>query len=128
MFSIGIVIALVAAGWVYFDAKELGKGTNDALLWALGVFLLLIVFLPLYLVVGRKKDKKEKPDSDEHYIIDVEATEVEDVFNCPECLKEVQEDFKVCPYCGCSLKLQCKNCGAKLEQDWKVCPHCQEKI
>ena len=128
MVSIGVVIAFIIAGWVYFDAKELGKNNSDALLWALGVFLLFIVFLPLYLIVGRKKDKKNKSDSDELDIIDIEATEVKDTFNCSMCSKEVQNDFSVCPYCGFALQLKCKNCGAKLEQDWNICPHCQEKI
>lgn len=40
---IGVVISTV---WVYRDAKS--RGMDSAMLWALGIFLLWIVFFPLY--------------------------------------------------------------------------------
>ena len=43
---IGVGISLIMAGWVYSDAKK--RGSNSPLLWSVGVFLLWIVFLPLY--------------------------------------------------------------------------------
>jgi len=47
-----IVGALLAAGtavWVNLDARKRGLQPRAALGWSAGVFLLLIVFLPLYL-------------------------------------------------------------------------------
>lgn len=51
---IGLLIAAAGAVWVYKDAKKRGYETLAAIGWALGVFFLMIVFLPLYLFAGRK--------------------------------------------------------------------------
>jgi len=52
--GVGIVIAALIAGWVRFDAKKRGLKSSTATGWGVGVFLLLIVFLPLYLWSRRK--------------------------------------------------------------------------
>ena len=45
---VGFLIAACIAGWVRFDAKKRGLSSGAAIGWGVGVFLLLIVFLPLY--------------------------------------------------------------------------------
>lgn len=47
---IGLIIAGAAAFFVYQDAAKRGM---NAVLWAIGVFLLLIVFLPLYFILRK---------------------------------------------------------------------------
>ncbi len=47
---IGLVIAAAIAFWVYNDAK---KRPMNAILWAIGTFLVCIVFLPLYLILRK---------------------------------------------------------------------------
>ncbi len=47
---IGLLIAAAIAFWVYTDAK---KRPMNAVLWAIGTFLLCIVFLPLYLIMRK---------------------------------------------------------------------------
>ena len=51
---LGLAIAFVAAFWVYTDAKNRGKTTVKAFLWFLGVFFVLILFLPLWLITRPK--------------------------------------------------------------------------
>ena len=51
---IGLAIAFIAAFWVYSDAKNRGKTTGKAFLWFLGVFFVLILFLPLWLITRPK--------------------------------------------------------------------------
>ena len=46
----GLAIAFVVAFWVYSDAKNRGKTTGKAFLWFLGVFFVLILFLPLWFI------------------------------------------------------------------------------
>jgi hypothetical protein len=56
---IGIVIALIAAIFVFFHAWIRQVPIWAALLWALGTFLFLIIVLPIYLLVrpkGRDRD------------------------------------------------------------------------
>lgn len=46
---IGLCIGLIAGVWTYEDARKRGMTSSSAGVWALGVWLLLILFLPLYL-------------------------------------------------------------------------------
>jgi len=52
--GVGILLAAAIAIWVRADAKKRGLKSSSATGWAVGVFLLLIVFLPLYLWSRRK--------------------------------------------------------------------------
>lgn len=52
---LGLGIALIAAGWVFSDAKE--RGSSVPILWAAGVFAMLIIFLPLYFFMRPSKKK-----------------------------------------------------------------------
>jgi len=47
---IGVILDLAIAIWVYTDAQRRGM---NAILWAIGTFLLCIVFLPLYLITRK---------------------------------------------------------------------------
>lgn len=57
---VGILLAALIAGWVRSDAQKHGFKPAAALGWSLGVFLLMIVFLPAYLWV-RRGYSPEKP-------------------------------------------------------------------
>lgn len=47
---------------------------------------------------------------------------------CMECGRELQRDWKACPFCGISLvgdvPRTCESCGKELEKDWITCPLC----
>jgi hypothetical protein len=47
---VGVVIAVVIAGFVWQDANKRGMSGP---LWGIGTFLLCIVFLPLYLIMRK---------------------------------------------------------------------------
>jgi len=49
-YGIGFIIALLIAIWVANDANKRGM---NGVGWAIGVFLLCIVFLPIYLIVRK---------------------------------------------------------------------------
>lgn len=78
---------MLAAFWVFIDAKEKGRSEGQALLWAFGTFMALIIFLPLWLFVRWQSDQKK------HLQI------------CPSCHSSIKERPKAryCPYCGYSL-------------------------
>lgn len=42
---------------------------------------------------------------------------------CPNCGKQIQKNYKYCPYCEFALEY-CKNCNEKMEPDWNICPYC----
>lgn len=122
MTSIGFLIAILAAYWVFSDSRKHGHESTTALLWAAGTFLMMIVFLPLYLIFGRKpKITTSRGDT----VIDIDAVPVEETMYCPMCASKVKEDFKTCPYCSHTLKPKCENCGKELKREWKTCPYCE---
>ncbi len=79
---LGIGIVLIIAGWVYSDAKD--RGSSSPILWAIGVFALLIVFLPLYFFMRPSKKLMA-------------------VNLCPYCGKYYNGIPSFCPNCGKSL-------------------------
>ena len=88
MAIIGFAIAAFAAYWVYNDAKGRGRGDGVAIGWAIGTFLLLIVFLPLYLIFGRQSDGQRRVEK----AIDIEVVPVEEE-NCAMCGGKVKAEF-----------------------------------
>ena len=80
---IGLIVAAGVAIWVYIDAKKRGYKTLAAVGWMLGVFLLMIVFLPLYLFLRARK-----------------AKQVEILIPCKYCGKYYEGSPIYCPNCG----------------------------
>jgi len=124
MGTISLLIPILAGCWVYNDAKTRGQTTKSAFLWAAGTVAMLIVFLPLYLIIGRRQQQPMRPRQNDEKTIDVEATVVEETVACPMCASKVKEDYKICPYCGYTLTPKCEICGQELKREWKNCPNC----
>jgi energy-coupling factor transporter transmembrane protein EcfT len=80
---IGLIVAAGVAIWVYIDAKKRGYKTLAAVGWMLGIFLLMIVFLPLYLFLRARKVKQ-----------------VEILIPCKYCGKYYEGSPIYCPNCG----------------------------
>lgn len=122
-----LLLGLLVAVWVYRDAQKFGYGRNAALLWAIGNAVFVLVFFPLYLLLGRKPQVRRRKV--EEPVIDAEFSEVDgaQAVECPMCARKVKEEFNLCPYCGYTLRLTCKACGKELQREWKVCPYCQAK-
>jgi len=89
MWLILIIIPLLIAWWVAIDARKRGYSKSAALIWFLGVWLALIVFLPLYLIIRPKTPRQGAPEGE---------TRV-----CPYCGKLYQGRIFYCPYCGQKL-------------------------
>lgn len=57
---------------------------------------------------------------------------------CKNCEKQINGDFKFCPYCGAkneketpkenSSNIFCSSCGKSVNKDFNVCPFCGEKL
>jgi len=87
-----LIIAFLIAGGVAFlihkDALKNGYSKNAAIGWMLGVFLMMIVFLPAYLIVT--------------YIVlkGKGARRPEILTRCEYCGKHYEGNPNYCPNCG----------------------------
>jgi hypothetical protein len=87
---LGVFIAGCVAIWVVLDATRRGKSRGAALGWGAGVFLMLIVFLPLYLVF---RDKTAPT-----------AVEKTEAAACRYCGMAVPANAAYCPHCSKQLQ------------------------
>lgn len=125
MHYIGTIVGLLAALWVYHDAKKFGHTALSATMWAVGTFMLLIVVLPLYLFLGRKQVMKKAAQDD---VIDIEGQVVVNTISCPMCGRNIPEDSQRCPFCDFSIIRTCSKCGAEVGREHTICPHCSTTL
>lgn len=123
MGTLFILARIITVAFVYIYAKKRGYGSTISLLCAVISGIIPIVVLPLYFLFGRNDNKVARnQDSD---IIDIEATVVEEVIQCPSCGSEIQESATVCPHCNHRLQAACESCGELIRTEYERCPYCQ---
>lgn len=99
MAMMSMLFGLLTAFFVYNDARKRGHGALMLILWSVGSAVMPYVFVPLYLLFGRKTKEREQNKYYDNDVIDIEATVVEETINCTKCGKSIKEDCLVCPYC-----------------------------
>jgi uncharacterized paraquat-inducible protein A len=90
------LVSLIVAIWVFYDSQKWGYTVWRGLLWAMGVFLALIIFLPLYLVARKKRER-----------LSAEAQKTQapaPLHICFYCRQGYEGEPNVCPHCGQKLK------------------------
>jgi hypothetical protein len=91
------LITLIISLWVYLDSQKRGYSVTKGLMWAVLVFMMMIVFLPLYLYTSRRKGIR-KPE-------EAESAPIPTAPNCFYCGKPYNGDPRTCPNCGQNLRL-----------------------
>ena len=103
MAMISMLIGLLTAFFVYNDARKRGHGAIMLILWSVGSAIMPYVFVPIYLLFGRKTKEREqyyeRKQYDDNDVIDIEATVVEETINCTSCGRKINEELLECPYC-----------------------------
>ena len=117
LFFVVFTIALVF--WTYRDAQRRGA---MSMLWAIVVLVFNVFGWMIYMVV-RPPEYTDDALERELEIRSREAELQRDGATCPSCLKPVDPEFLICPYCMKKLKKQCVSCGKALKMSWAVCPY-----
>jgi zinc-ribbon domain len=120
-YGIGFVIDLVIAIWVASDANKRGM---NGIAWGIGVFLLCIVFLPIYLIVRKPllpqplpygyQPPPPPPQSSQPYGYQPGPT------TPPPGPPPVDPSQPVRHFCS--------NCGTQLVTGTKFCPSCGHAV
>jgi hypothetical protein len=87
-----LLIPLLTGFWVYTDAVKRGKSSGVSLLWGIGVFLILIVFLPIWLIT--------RPNLEDSGMV---FTQQKEPKLCSHCGKYYDGSPAYCPNCGHEL-------------------------
>ena len=105
-----LIIPIVLAVWAYSIAKKKGR---SALLWAIVVFLIPLLFFVILLLnpVERIADREGK-------------------IQCPACREWIFKDAELCRFCGKQLNTKeikkCPYCGGTLVDGATACSHCNK--
>jgi len=91
------LLPMAIAMWVFFDSQKHGYTFTQGLLWAIGVFFLMIVFLPLYLVFRNKRRRSSTARA--------QTPLPPSTTPCFYCGHPYPGDPKTCPHCGQDLKI-----------------------
>jgi hypothetical protein len=92
-----LLINMVVALWIFYDSQKRGASIWAGLFWAVGVFFLLVIFLPLYMITRRKKGGTPAGGA---------MTADPPTSACPYCRQPYPGQPNFCPRCGQSLKVQ----------------------
>lgn len=116
-----VVLWVSAAYWTYRDAKSRGA---MAIYWSIVAILFPVFGWFIYLVV-RPPEKLEDARERELEIKSKAAALAHSGHACPACMKPVEKEFLICPYCLKKLKKPCPECKQALRLNWTICPYCQ---
>ena len=47
---------------------------------------------------------------------------------CHKCKRQVEHDWRVCPYCKEVLVIKCQKCNKDIARDWAACAYCGEEF
>ena len=129
-----IVIYFFILWWAFiiWIVKDITNRTTNILLQVFSIliviFLTPIFWLPIYLLMRPRRTIFEKyyeeDELNDEAILENELDDTERLYNCPKCSKEVQENFKFCPYCEYKLLKTCPKCQSEVKVEWKICPFC----
>ena len=118
------LLQLILGVWVGVDAQKRG---SNGYFWGLLVFFTSIIGLLVYLLWVTDAMEKISHEVNQARAQAPGAAEPATVVDavlpsCPACGGDIEDDFKVCPACGSSLR--CPGCDKSVRKGWKVCPWC----
>ncbi len=118
-----LIFTVALIFWTWRDADRRG---GMAWFWAVVVLLFNVPGWIIYMVV-RPPEYLDDAHERELEIRAAESRLTKDGATCPSCLKPVEPEYLICPYCMKKLKKPCVNCGRALKMSWGVCPYCKTK-
>lgn len=117
-----IVLWFALVVWTY---RDIGSRSRSVVTQIFATLLSLLFFIPgalLYLLMRPRAtlDETFQRSLEEEYLLqDIEETAL-----CPACLRQVSDDYLLCPHCQTILKQPCTSCTQLIKVGWPVCPYC----
>ena len=122
----GLFLIVFWAALIFWTWRDADRRGAMSWFWAIVVVLFNVFGWAIYMVMR----PPEYVDDIHERELEIQAKETElsnKGARCPSCLKPVESDFLICPYCMKKLKKQCVSCDKPLKMAWSVCPYCKTK-
>jgi hypothetical protein len=124
-----VLVWLAAALWAFFDMRR--RTNNPVAAYASAALIILaspVLFLPALLVHRVLRPGEFTSDRRVAHLREA-ALEAETLRSrCPECRRQVDDDWLLCPGCRRALGHRCHACGGTVGLDWPVCAWCGEEL
>ena len=123
------VVWVAVAYFVLRDARRRSTSTGFIALAALLGFIPPFIGSLVYLIIRPPLTLEQERTMalEERALIDPEIGAVEQRA-CPNCGRDIEAEFVVCPYCRTQFSRRCTHCDRILRLGWDVCPYCANDV
>jgi hypothetical protein len=113
---------LASINWTYRDNSSRTRDPISQAVCLAIVVVLPILGLPIYMALRPPETLQQSYDRE----VEQEAilADIQTVASCPACRRPAEAEFRVCAYCGTSLKEPCSRCNTLMLHAWRYCPQC----
>jgi len=135
--DITLVVTAIAAGFlaalwlslIIWTFRDIRKRARDPLTRILAMLIVLILFLPGFLIYLILRPSSTLEDEYQRTLEEEALLQnIEDAALCPGCNRRIQSDWMVCPSCHTLLKKRCPNCSRLMDLPWNLCPYCATTV
>lgn len=116
------LIWFAALIWIYRDISSRTREPVSQIV-SLGIGVVLpVIGIPIYMALRPSETLQQAYDRE----IEQEAilADIQTAAACPSCGRPAETTFRICAYCGTSLKDPCQRCSEPMLHAWRFCPYC----
>lgn len=125
LFGVGAFVAALYVGLIVWTARDIRARSRDMLAQIMAILLVAVFNLPgLVIYILMRPHTKLAEEYERSLIEEAVLQDLEGRRTCPECQRQIESDFIICPHCRHQLRLRCVGCGRLLNPKWDVCPYC----
>jgi RNA polymerase subunit RPABC4/transcription elongation factor Spt4/F0F1-type ATP synthase membrane subunit c/vacuolar-type H+-ATPase subunit K len=125
LFGVGAFIAAMYVGLIVWTARDIRARSRDMLAQIMAILLVAVFNLPgLIVYILMRPHTKLAEEYERSLIEEAVLQDLDRRHTCPECQRQIESDFIICPHCHQQLRLRCVGCGRLLNPSWDVCPYC----
>jgi len=115
---------VIWGAFIIWVTKDITNRTNSLFYQFFGILTIIVLTpilgLPIYLLIRPRNTLVEQYYEESG----VDASDIEAGKFCPYCQEMIEADFFFCPHCHAELLYDCFQCGKIIQTQWKICPYC----
>jgi hypothetical protein len=124
-----VLVWVATAWWAFRDVSRRTASLPGPFLVS-GLFVLAtpLFFVPVAIVYRVVRPAETLAEASEHDLTETALEATPTHAACPSCASEIEEDWRLCPWCRYELLVPCPRCTRLVEVAWPVCPWCVAEL